>query len=159
ARKRGNDRGMRTGDEQATARRRVLSGSFLHPKRETAKDSFQQTTQPPGNPGRVDLELYDQQAVEPEQSLGPGKGFQRIDVVVDPYVCVAGACRVGVEERKDDEVELLFAVFDIAPRVVKDRPDPSRVIGFFEMQPSAQIEYQRIDLDGNHAPGAVADGR
>ena len=109
-----------------------------------------------GDPRIVDLKFHDEQAIRLKQAPGPLHGFASVDVVVDADIGEVRRGRVRIEERKDDEIELVMAVLNVAAGVIEDNVRAGILIGVLEVQFTTKLENQGIDFNRDHSPGAVA---
>jgi hypothetical protein len=64
-----------------------LAGSIAILQWRASKDGIQKAIKPAGDPGCINLEFYDHDSIGFQKALGLLKRFERIDVIVNPYVC------------------------------------------------------------------------
>jgi hypothetical protein len=89
---------------------------------------------------------------------GLGEGLLRIDVVFQPDVGVPREQRLRVEGTEYDQVEFLMRRAEKMPSVVEHGAHARVRIRLDAVDLLAQLQNDRIDLDGHDLFGAVVDG-
>src|SRR5439155_16480895 len=92
------------------------------------------------------LELDDEDSIWAQQLLGCLNCFQRIYVVVNPYISKMGAVGMRIEKGKNNQVEMFAAVLHITPCIIPNRPNAGRTVRLFKVILLPQFQNQRIDL-------------
>src|SRR4029077_14620390 len=119
----------------------------------------QQTVQTAGNPRRMRLKFQDKNAIVFQQTA---RGLYRLNgvyIVVDSHGRIVRNIGVRIEKRVDNQIEVLFAVLDVASRIVYDRYDTRRRIWPLEVRLTPERLNQRVDFNGDNATRPVAKCR
>ena len=122
-----------------------------------AKNGLQKPIEPPGNPWRINLKLYDENPIRPQEPFGCLKGLERVHIIVDSDIGEVGGRGVRIKQRENDQVKAIVAVLHVIPRIVPHALYQWRAVGLFKMELFAQLQDQRVDLHSSYVPGAVSE--
>ena len=84
----------------------------------TAKNGLQKTVEAAGNPWRINLKLYNENPIRPQEPFSCLKGLDSVHVVVDSDIGEVGARGVRIKQRENDQVKAIVAVLHIIPGIV-----------------------------------------